>query len=671
MITHLSYHVRFKQTGRVLAQSIDFGQGMTAIIGPNEAGKSFVVEMIRYAFFGSAALRGVADDYDELKVKLVWKDIEIERTPKGGKVKRGGDTLAVGTKSMNAKVIELLGFGLDVFDVGIVCNQGDVERLGAMKPAERKAMIDRVIGASRIEEVQKWAGEQQSLLVREVAVLERGMVEPVAPVKPERYQDTAELAAEVARLRGLKTERDELVGWLSHTRVEPAYPPLLDYPPERVILEELDDARWYEGEVKRISALTVVDFHVEAVSQHWVDYVLWKQKGEFEQRHPRPSITEDGYTAELELRRHKDLWEELSAKSARLTLHPVECPHCHGSFQLEHGELAKIDAELAGIGKPGREPSSKTWVADQRRRLDDWTHKDTVATWERLKDAVETTQPVVTQAQLAAAQRGGHISSTDRDEMLAVLRKPRRSVAEAEKLLDGLRRYQLSKEAYAKEKAAYDVWLAERVVKEARLKPLFRVEAALGENETLLRACETYDRDLATFMATKADYDARQAELDLKRAEVMGWKDARTSLGEIRTRIKTYLVPSLSKVASSLLNQMTAGQRSSIQVDEDFDVLVDGQRLETLSGSGKAVANLALRIALGQVLTNKVVSLFVGDEIDASMDPERAEATHSSIRSLRGQILQIILITHKIPEADTTITLGTTTYGYAAAAEAA
>ena len=46
--------------------------------------------------------------------------------------------------------------------------------------------------------------------------------------------------------------------------------------------------------------------------------------------------------------------------------------------------------------------------------------------------------------------------------------------------------------------------------------------------------------------------------------------------------------------------------------------------LETLSGSGKACANLALRIGLGQVLTNKVVSLFIGDEIDASMDTERA-----------------------------------------------
>jgi hypothetical protein len=57
----------------------------------------------------------------------------------------------------------------------------------------------------------------------------------------------------------------------------------------------------------------------------------------------------------------------------------------------------------------------------------------------------------------------------------------------------------------------------------------------------------------------------------------------------------------------------------------EFDVVVDGQRLDTLSGSGKAVANLALRLGLGQVLTNNVLSVFVGDEIDASMDEDRAK----------------------------------------------
>ena len=97
---------------------------------------------------------------------------------------------------------------------------------------------------------------------------------------------------------------------------------------------------------------------------------------------------------------------------------------------------------------------------------------------------------------------------------------------------------------------------------------------------------------------------------------------------------------------------MTGGQRQSISVDEEFDVTVDGQPLNTLSASGKAVANLSMRIGLGQVLTNNVLSLFVGDEIDSSLDKDRAENTASTLQALKSRISQILLVTHKRPSAD-------------------
>jgi DNA repair exonuclease SbcCD ATPase subunit len=97
---------------------------------------------------------------------------------------------------------------------------------------------------------------------------------------------------------------------------------------------------------------------------------------------------------------------------------------------------------------------------------------------------------------------------------------------------------------------------------------------------------------------------------------------------------------------------MTGGERRSIVVDEEFEVIVDGQPLDTLSGSAKAVANLALRLGLGQVLTNNVLSLFMGDEIDAAMDADRAENCSATLWALKSRIAQILLVTHKSPAAD-------------------
>ena len=116
--------------------------------------------------------------------------------------------------------------------------------------------------------------------------------------------------------------------------------------------------------------------------------------------------------------------------------------------------------------------------------------------------------------------------------------------------------------------------------------------------------------------------------------------------------MKSHLLPSLNKVASTLISQMTNNQRKSIVIDDEFEILVDGQPVNTLSGSGKAVANLAVRIGLGSVLTNKIFSVFLADEIDASMDEQRAAYTAQCLQNLTSVIDQIILVSHQKPEAD-------------------
>jgi hypothetical protein len=106
------------------------------------------------------------------------------------------------------------------------------------------------------------------------------------------------------------------------------------------------------------------------------------------------------------------------------------------------------------------------------------------------------------------------------------------------------------------------------------------------------------------------------------------------------------------RVASRLLTQMTGGQRNSIDIDEDFNIKVDAQDLDELSGSAKAVANLSIRLGLGQVLTNRVFSVFLGDELDAAMDIDRAGFTAECLRNLTGKIKQVVLVKHKRPDAD-------------------
>ena len=78
-------------------------------------------------------------------------------------------------------MVELLGFGLEVFDTACAANQGDIEKLGAMKPTERKAMVDSVIGLSVIDDLAKWCGEEARAIASAVEAMEDGLVKPEKP----------------------------------------------------------------------------------------------------------------------------------------------------------------------------------------------------------------------------------------------------------------------------------------------------------------------------------------------------------------------------------------------------------------------------------------------------------------------------------------------------------
>lgn len=104
----------------------------------------------------------------------------------------------------------------------------------------------------------------------------------------------------------------------------------------------------------------------------------------------------------------------------------------------------------------------------------------------------------------------------------------------------------------------------------------------------------------------------------------------------MKVKIKGYVLPSLQKVSSHLLSDMSDGLFNEITISPDFDILVEGREINLFSGSEQAMINLALRLGLGQVLTHKVFSVFIGDEIDASMREDRAQLTANCLKRFQN-----------------------------------
>jgi exonuclease SbcC len=95
---------------------------------------------------------------------------------------------------------------------------------------------------------------------------------------------------------------------------------------------------------------------------------------------------------------------------------------------------------------------------------------------------------------------------------------------------------------------------------------------------------------------------------------------------------------------------LTNWKYSSIELTDDYLMEIEGKSLELYSGWEKDLANLCLRLALSQNLTNNTwknqINFMVLDEVLWSQDFERRNNILASLKWLEDKFSQIILISH-------------------------
>ena len=631
MLKQLQYEVTFPSTGRTLSENIEFEKGFGAIVGSNGAGKSSVIEFLRWMLYGSAALRGKAEDYKTLKGKLDLTirgvDYTIERSRSKATLSCGDELIASGTTPVNQKVAALMGFGLTVFDVACIANQGDIEKLGSMRPTERRQMVDSVIGLGIIDDLTKWAGDEALSLKREANTLAENLVKPVEPSKPTGYCSVDALKAVVDEKRQIQRQIITLE----------ATPPAGPRPTD-LSLNELKERAAVLPLVAELKAMPPASTWTEAeLDEQDALHDVPEWRGVEQPKHNRAVLKQ--WLADYDQIEVNDARASLERQIARLRSGETTCPSCSHSWTEDDDKLRQLEhdlSELRGyVDVPTKPGLSREGITKMLAHWDDFDSQP--------PKPQPSERPRLSRAQIAAERH--KIALNDRRETLT----------QATKDYDGTDYNRLIFQLESWDRASEARFEAEKLIN--TLRP--RVDD-LPELEQLLQQCLVYDQLLEEFKRQSKVYTEQTEKVEELRKQAEDWAKVKVALTELRLKIKQHLVPSLNKVSSYFIKQMTGGVKQEIVVDEDFDILVDNQAINTLSGSEKAVANLALRLALGQVLTNNVFPVFVGDEIDASMDQDRARQTTELLRSLTQRLSQVLLVTHKYPEADYHIQIGDT-----------
>ena len=128
-------------------------------------------------------------------------------------------------------------------------------------------------------------------------------------------------------------------------------------------------------------------------------------------------------------------------------------------------------------------------------------------------------------------------------------------------------------------------------------------------------------------------------------------------LEDVKKTIQQESFPVLNSVASDILSQITGGERNKVFITDTFKIEVDDNDIDTIEGSGKVIANLALRVALLSTFYKDTFLVCLFDEIDESLHEDRFEYMEESFNKLAEQGYQLILSSHKNYSVDNIINM--------------
>lgn len=180
------------------------------------------------------------------------------------------------------------------------------------------------------------------------------------------------------------------------------------------------------------------------------------------------------------------------------------------------------------------------------------------------------------------------------------------------------------------------------------------VDAQRAAELSLVRAQAELDaarREAASTSQAVADAARAQAAAERVGRETRLHHELDRIYSGLRTELNDQLRPELSAIASDFLATLTQGRYAELELDEQFNVVVieDGRPKTVISGGEEDLTNLALRLAISQMIAERNghrLNLLILDEIFGALDEQRQASVVDLLQSLGNQFEQVVLITH-------------------------
>ncbi|MCX6670867.1 MAG: SMC family ATPase [Euryarchaeota archaeon] len=669
--------IRLKNFRKFKESYVEFPDGVTGVVGLNGVGKSSLFEAVAWTLYGPVAARTSTDQIKRegaassepcrVELEFIFDDdaYHVVREMSGKNLSASGSATVNGKMAVNgAEVLsrfiqKKLGMDWKSFYTSIFAKQKELNTLSSMSPSERRQLILRMLGINAVDEIlsqirsdikekknliDNLAGDLVDEHGQNKILLFKQEIEHQQKKQQERFLHLEEQKKHHQKIQEnlLKIKKDCEAQKISYEKLLSTSGKLEENK------SKFEKKQRFENDIKLMEK-TIHERRrtLEKIKENLLLFKsLDKELQDFDQQQEKNTssiqtlIKKKEQNSTLSIRLREDMKELTAKKHLIEKMGPqAKCPTCERVLGDQQKKL--ITAFTEDIAKKNHETqrldeeekklqmefdrSSREKQALQKKNI---FLRSRVVEREKFQSTVRlTTQEIERENQELERKKKDlkTIGVVDFDEKQYRLIRIR--VTEA---------YTLYQESLAR--------LDE--IKEKQQKIAVELKEQEGEKKLIDQQIKTYEKNIE-------EQQRLEKKLENERLEAQH----RNMLSEVMESFRTFLIsqirPMLSAHASELFDELTDGKYSQIELDEDYDLLIYDHgvayTIERFSGGEEDLANLCIRLAISEIITERAGSVFqfvILDEIFGSQDQIRKQNIIKTLNGFSSKFKQIFLITH-------------------------
>ena len=657
--------------------TLDFPDGLTAVVGLNGAGKSTIFEAVSWVLYGPVAARTPSDqikrvsaeprdscrvelefDFEEHRYRIV-REMSGKSLSASATVTMDGKVAATGAEVVSKFMQKTLGMDFKSFFTSIFAKQKELNTLSSMNASERRPLILKMLGIDSLDEVIKTIRsdkKQKTILIERLSkdlVNERGQ-DRIAFLKKdiaEREGKKKELGEDIKKFnKQLQESHQRLQALEKDYKAQKKHYETVTTQKEQLLEKKrlFEQKQHLENDMKQLN--THINEREQAIKKETQNlegyHDVEKERDSLEKRLDALQKSYEEIVKQIEKKRTlveqatKEIKAITTKKSRIKTMGPkARCPTCERVLGDQHDVLLK---KFHGE-EQGKQDDIMVYTQEITRLEDDQRclsreqqalQKKNKYLLQQLqqKEGIQITIRNHTR-ELQREQKDYTTKQTRLKSIGDVDFDPKKLTSLQQQVATRYAQFQRSLEDYNKQKDETTTLQLQLQKKQSDQQLL----------EQVIRTNQEKIEELRRFKRQINEEKTSVGYLDL--------------LADVMTSFRTHLIsriqPTLSSYSSDFFTRLTDGKYVDVEIDDNYEMLIYDRgvpySIKRFSGGEEDLANLCLRLAISEVITERAGGAFnfiILDEIFGSQDSIRRQNILKALNSLSSKFRQIFLITH-------------------------